>query len=83
MTAEHKPHMRWNAGPFRMPRVLYRLGFDWLEEFEFVEGYDIGTAHLPEWASSRPGAGIIGTWRRTRRRLQWFFVPLTPWLRDA
>lgn len=65
-----------------MPRILYRLGFDWMEEFELEEGYDIGQSHLPDWARS-PHAGIVGTWRRTKRRLQWWCIPLTPWLHDA
>lgn len=77
--------MIWDSGPFygvfRRHHWLYRLGFRWREQMRLVEGYVVGTSHLPDWAASRPGAGVVGTWAPVSRRFFWRFVPLTPWMK--
>lgn len=69
------------AGPFYTPRLLYRLGFHYVQESELIEGVDRGTAHLPEWAQSAvgPHGGIAGTWRNKRHRLYWATIPIGRW----
>jgi hypothetical protein len=69
------------AGPFYTPRLLYRLGFHYVEELELIEGRDRGTNHLPGSAQDAVGpyGGIVGTWRINRHRLCWGPWPLGRW----
>ncbi len=59
---------RTSAGPFYMQRWLYRIGFHWLEEWTKQRDYGSQGA---DWGDP------------VRRRLQWHFVPLTPWMDGA
>ena len=66
------------AGPFRTPYWLYRLGFDWEEEFELEDGWARATWEIPAWAQS-PTANIIGTWKPVRKRRVWLKLPIQRW----
>lgn len=67
------------AGPSFTPHWLYKLGFDWEEEFQLEDGWTRTTHQIPTWAQT-PHANIIGTWNLTRRRRTWLgIVPIGTW----
>lgn len=51
----------------------------WVVDYELERGFtDVGTSHLPQWAA-HPNAGVVGSWIPRRRRLVWWWIPLTRW----
>lgn len=87
MSEPSVPTVRWNSGPFTFRHsLLYRLGFDFCEEYELEERWPEVERQVqeaqgppPSWAADRPGAGIAGTWRLKRRRLTLWGIPIWFW----
>lgn len=66
----------WNV---RRRRARFLRPLRWQYDYELVEGYRAPwAADIPTWAQS-PTAGIVGTWRATRRRLTLFHIPVWGW----